>query len=131
MGHPKPGDLVEVQYRGKLKNGGQAFHDTYLEPSSVAFRVNQGQTISGLDEGVQQMVLGEKARLEIASKDAYGDTPISGNCGPVPPNSTIVLDVLLIRMNEHHPRPESDGCWVWRVACCCCRILCPKKERYK
>jgi hypothetical protein len=46
---------------------------------------------TGWDEGVVQMKLGEKARLDITSDFAYGSQSFPGL---IPPNSDLILYVL-------------------------------------
>jgi hypothetical protein len=59
---------------------------------------------TGWDEGVVQMKLGEKARLDITSDFAYGDQEFPGL---IPPHSDLILYVLhaicVLGM-------EADGC---------------------
>ncbi|RMZ74004.1 peptidylprolyl isomerase [Pyrenophora seminiperda CCB06] len=72
---PKKGDRVTMEYTGWLKNpdnskGKQFDSTTGRGPFQTPIGV--GRVIKGWDEGVVQMKLGEKARLDISSDFAYG-----------------------------------------------------------
>jgi hypothetical protein len=85
MGKPKPGDYVKVKYYADVlkpngKSGGN-FIDTEHIGKQVAFKVtstkNGGQPHQGLyvglNEAVQNMLLGEEAKLILSSDMAFGD----------------------------------------------------------
>lgn len=52
---------------------------------------------TGWDEGVVQMKLGEKARLDISSDYAYGSQDVGG--GLIPANSELIFEVELKKIN--------------------------------
>lgn len=58
--------------------------------------IGTGSVIRGWDEGVPQMSLGEKAKLTITSDYAYG---ARGFPGLIPPNSTLIFEVELLKIN--------------------------------
>ena len=66
----KEGDTVRVHYRGRLENGAVFDESTGGEP--LEFRVGAQQVISGFDEGVRGMTVGERRTVEIEADDAYG-----------------------------------------------------------
>jgi FKBP-type peptidyl-prolyl cis-trans isomerase 2 len=66
----KEGDTVRVHYRGRLQNGDEFDSSEGREP--LEFRVGAEQVISGFDEGVRGMTVGERRRVEIEAEDAYG-----------------------------------------------------------
>jgi FK506-binding protein 1 len=77
---PNKGDTVTMEYTGWLKTkdnqkGNQFDSTTGRGPFQTAIGV--GRVIKGWDEGVTQMKLGEKARLDISSDYAYGDQYVS------------------------------------------------------
>ncbi|MFT3992028.1 MAG: FKBP-type peptidyl-prolyl cis-trans isomerase [Luteolibacter sp.] len=88
--HPKASDTVEVHYSGWMTNG-QLFDSSVMRGETIEFPLNQ--VIPGWTEGVQLMVEGEKRRLWIPGKLAYGDSAPPGY-----PSGTLVFDVELIRI---------------------------------
>ena len=54
------------------------------------------QVILGLDQGVSQLSIGERAKISIPAALAYGER---GFPGLVPPNSELVFDLELITFN--------------------------------
>ena len=53
-------------------------------------------TITGLDEGVSQLSIGERAKIVIPPQFAYKE---KGFPGLIPPDSTLIFDVELITFN--------------------------------
>ncbi|HEX8474565.1 MAG TPA: peptidylprolyl isomerase [Pyrinomonadaceae bacterium] len=66
----KDGDTVRVHYTGRLDSG-EVF-DTSEGGEPLEFTVGAGQVITGFDEGVRGMNIGDKKTINIASDDAYG-----------------------------------------------------------
>jgi FKBP-type peptidyl-prolyl cis-trans isomerase 2 len=66
----KKGDTVRVHYEGRLTDG-QVF-DSSEGGEPLEFEVGSGQVITGFDEGVQGMSVGDKKTIEIEADDAYG-----------------------------------------------------------
>jgi peptidyl-prolyl cis-trans isomerase A (cyclophilin A) len=52
-----------------------------------------GQVISGWDEGISLLKIGDKARFVIPSNLGYGST---GAGGAIPPNANLIFDVELM-----------------------------------
>lgn len=88
--HPKATDQVKVHYSGWTTDG-KMFDSSVMRGESIVFPLNQ--VIPGWTEGVQLMVEGEKRRLWIPGKLAYGDT-----APPGAPSGTLVFDVELIEI---------------------------------
>lgn len=87
-----PGDSVLVHYRGTLLDGTQ-FDASYDRDEPLPFVLGQGMVIPGWDEGIQQLQVGDKAKLFIPSPLAYGPT----QRGPIiSPNSVLVFEVELL-----------------------------------
>jgi len=86
------GQMVSVHYKGQLADG-TVFDSSYKRNSPLDFQVGVGQVISGWDEGICLLNVGDKARLVIPSDLAYGS---AGAGGVIPPNATLVFDVELM-----------------------------------
>ncbi len=90
---PKSGDHVTVEYTGWLTNGNQ--FDSSVGRAPFKFQLGKGQVIAGWDEGVATMKVGGKRKLTIPPNLAYKER---GFPGAIPPNSTLVFDVELIKI---------------------------------
>ncbi len=88
--HPKATDQVKVHYTGWTTDG-KLFDSSVVRDEAIVFPLNQ--VIPGWTEGVQLMVEGEKRRLWIPAKLAYGESPPPGA-----PAGTLVFDVELINI---------------------------------
>lgn len=92
---PKPGinDAVTVHYTGRLIDG-TVFDSSVERGEPATFGV--GQVIPGWVEGLQMMNEGSAWRLFIPSELAYG----KHGTGPIQPNSTLIFDVQLLKVNK-------------------------------
>lgn len=88
------GNMVSVHYKGQLADG-TVFDSSYRRNQPLDFQVGVGQVISGWDEGICLLHVGDKARLVIPSDLAYGS---AGAGGVIPPNATLVFDVELVNV---------------------------------
>ena len=86
------GALVSVHYKGQLLDG-TVFDSSYKRKEPIDFNVGTGQVISGWDEGIQLLQVGDKARFVIPSNLAYGS---AGAGGVIPPDATLIFDVELM-----------------------------------
>lgn len=91
--HPVASDRVKVHYHGTLIDG-TVFDSSVDRGEPIEFSLNQ--VIKGWTEGLQLMVVGEKTRLFIPSKLAYGNR----QAGAIGAGSTLVFDVELLAINE-------------------------------
>jgi len=89
---PGPNDAVTVHYTGRLIDG-TVFDSSVERGEPATFAV--GQVIPGWVEGLQLMSEGAAWRLFIPSNLAYGPH----GTGPIQPNSTLIFDVQLIKVN--------------------------------
>ncbi|NJB81662.1 peptidylprolyl isomerase [Wenyingzhuangia aestuarii] len=88
------GQQVSVHYKGQLPDG-TVFDSSYKRNQPIDFAIGVGQVISGWDEGIQLLEVGDKARLVIPSDLGYGSR---GAGGVIPPNATLVFDVELVKV---------------------------------
>jgi len=94
-GNGKPatkGSKVSVHYKGQLVDG-KVFDSSYDRKQPIDFTIGVGQVISGWDEGIQLLKVGDKARFVIPSNLAYGS---QGAGGVIPPDATLIFDVELM-----------------------------------
>lgn len=91
---PTAEDEVTVHYTGKLLNG-QVFDSSVNRGEPATFPLNR--VIPGWTEGVQLMKEGAKYTFFIPSDLAYGP---QGMPGAIPPHSTLIFDVELIKVNK-------------------------------
>lgn len=71
MSEAKSGDTVKVHYTGTLTDGTEFDSSRGQEP--LEFTLGQGQMISGFEEAVVGMTLGENKTITIPSDEAYGE----------------------------------------------------------
>ncbi len=97
---PKSGQTCVMHYTGWLyENGakGKKFDSSVDRGEPFEFPVGAGRVIKGWDEGVATMKVGGKRKLTIPPALAYGDR---GFPGAIPPNSTLVFEVELLRLDR-------------------------------
>jgi FKBP-type peptidyl-prolyl cis-trans isomerase len=87
--HPRPSDRVRVHYSGWTTNG-KMFDSSVARGEPAEFRLNG--VIKGWTEGLQLMVVGDKARFWIPGWLAYGDVPSR----PGVPSGMLIFDVELL-----------------------------------
>ncbi len=93
--HPAATSMVTVHYSGWSAEGG-LFDSTVLRDQPAIFRVDT--VPAGLAEGLQRMVVGEKARFWIPAELAY--------TSPGPPHVKLVFDVELLRIQPAGARRD-------------------------
>lgn len=95
----KPGDLIIMEYTGKLDDGKVFDSNTAADKDPYSFVLGAGMVIKGWDEGVVGMKKGGIRKLDVPPAMAYGGQPM----GDIPPNSTLHFEV---KMLEHVPKGE-------------------------
>ena len=93
------GDVVFLKYKGTLAADGTVFDESQdiplpvegLFPKGAPFPVEEGATIPGFYQGLQQMQKGGKYTLFIPADLAYGATPPPGT--PIPPNADLEFEI--------------------------------------
>ena len=96
----KAGDVVSVNYTGKLANG--TVFDSNVDPkfghvTPFTFNLGAGQVIKGWDTGIVGMKVGDKKTLTLPPAEAYGSSSPSPL---IPPNSTLIFNVELLSINK-------------------------------
>ncbi len=71
MDKAKAGDRVKVHYTGSFEDGD--IFDSSMNGQPLEFTIGEGKIISGFENGVIGMSIGEKKTLKLEPKDAYGE----------------------------------------------------------
>lgn len=95
INYPKPGQTVTVHYTGYLIDGSQ-WDSSRDRGKPFKFKLGAEQVIRGLDDGISQLSIGERAKIIIPPALGYGE---KGFPGLIPPNSTLIFDVELVTFN--------------------------------
>jgi FK506-binding nuclear protein len=88
---PRQGQKVVVSYVGRLKNG-----KVFDKSDSFSFRIGTGSVIRGWDEGLMGVAVGGARKLIIHPSMGYG---AAGAPPQIPPNSTLIFDVKLLKVH--------------------------------
>lgn len=93
----KDGDSVSVHYRGTLDNGEEFDSSAGREP--LQFVVGTGQVISGFDDAVRGLAVGEKRTVRLEPAQAYGehraDRMVTVPASSAPQGLTVGMQVSL------------------------------------
>jgi len=88
-----------IHYTGWVKETGKKFDSSIDRGKTFSFLMGFGKVIEGWEIGVDGMKKGEKRRLTIPAKRAYGKKGIKNRSGKgylIPPNATLIFDVELV-----------------------------------
>lgn len=91
----QPGDILTVDYTGKLVDGKQ--FDSSVGKKPFQFIIGAGQVIKGWEQGMLGMKPGGKRELTIPSDLGYG---ANGAGETIPPNSVLKFDVSMIKIDR-------------------------------
>lgn len=91
----KNGDKLTVNYVGTLKDGTK-FDSSIDRGTPFTLTLGAGQVIKGWDEGLVGMKVGEERKLTVPPELGYG---ASGAGSKIPPNSTLIFEVELLKIN--------------------------------
>lgn len=85
------GDLVTVHYTGKFLDG-TVFDSSVTRGTPFEFAVGTNSVITGWDESVMAMTIGEKRTVLIPPTLAYGNV----KQGPIPANSWLIFEIEVL-----------------------------------
>lgn len=85
-----------MHYVGTLASNGSKFDSSRDRGQPFQTAIGVGQVIRGWDEGVPQLSLGQKAKLNITYDYAYGDR---GFPPVIPARADLVFEVELLAIN--------------------------------
>mmetsp|Transcript_845 Transcript_845/g.844 ORF Transcript_845/g.844 Transcript_845/m.844 type:complete len:113 (+) Transcript_845:47-385(+) len=92
INYPRKGNTVTVHYTGYLADGTR-FDSSRDRNKPFKFKLGMEQVIPGLDLGVAQLSIGERAKMTIPPHLAYGER---GFPGLIPGNSELIFDLELM-----------------------------------
>jgi len=100
------GDMAYVQYSGYFTNG-KLFDSSHLNGGvAFSFILGRHRVIDGWEKGVVGMRTGEKRRISIPYKLAYGE---NGRM-PIPPKTDLIFDVELEKIEKiEYPKFDTEG----------------------
>ncbi len=93
---PKKGDKVSIRYKGSLLNG--SVFGSNENSAALSFQLGKGKVITGLEESIQQMSVGETRTIIVPPELGYGSK--GGAAGLIPPHTWLVFDVTLLEINS-------------------------------
>ncbi|MDP4268299.1 MAG: FKBP-type peptidyl-prolyl cis-trans isomerase [Bacteroidota bacterium] len=91
----KMNDKVKINYTGYLIDG-KKFDSSYDRNQPFDFTAGIGNVVPGMDEAINMMQVGGKAKIIIPSKIAYG----ARGAGPIPPFSTLIFEIELLEISN-------------------------------
>lgn len=99
---PRVTDLVKVHYQGQFING-HVFDSSIANGEPASFKLDQ--LTQGWIEGLQKMKVGDKWKLFIPAKLAYGDAGINN---VILPGTALIFEIELLGVTrEDTPTPTS------------------------
>ncbi len=98
---PTKDDLVDVVYHGTLIDG-KVFDSSKEQGDTVSFDVSG--VVPGFSEALTLMSEGSGWEVYIPSELGYGTNVRPG--GPIKPNSTLIFEINLVKVNKQEPVEE-------------------------
>lgn len=89
----KKGKIAVLRYKIRLLNG--KLIDSSEKSGFKIFQIGRGGVVSGLEEGIILLKVGDKAKFILPSHLAYG---LTGDGVKVPPHMAIVYDVEFVQL---------------------------------
>ncbi len=93
--HPKNGDVVQLHFTAMIKETGKVIESSRkMRHRPFEFVVGTGQVIRGWDIAIKKFSFGERSKVSVTAKYAYG---MKGYPPSIPPNSDMIFDLELIK----------------------------------
>lgn len=99
------GDKITVNYKGTLESDGSQFDSSYDRGDPFKFTLGAGQVISGWDQGLVGMCIGEGRKLTIPPNLGYGNFAT----GPIPAGSTLIFETELLGIDGVQVDPDKPA----------------------
>ena len=80
-----------------MLSDGDVFDESRSHDNPLSFEIGAGQVISGWEQGVSGMKVGEVRKLTIPPELGYGARGVGD---AIPPNATLVFEIELLDVNE-------------------------------
>ena len=93
----RKGDIVVLEYTASFITGDVVYSSD--EEGLLIFEVGKAEVISGLEEGILLLRVGDKAKFIIPSHLAYG---LVGDDKRIPGKTTLIYDVTLLEINRSY-----------------------------
>lgn len=91
----KIGDIAKIHYKGSLING-KILASSINKGEPYKFKVGEGSVIKAWDEALLNMRVGDKVKIIVPSKLAYGE---DGYKNKIPPFATLIFEIKLLKLN--------------------------------
>ncbi|MEN8224570.1 MAG: FKBP-type peptidyl-prolyl cis-trans isomerase [Bacteroidota bacterium] len=89
------GKLAVLDYTLSLITGDVVY--TASEDGLMSFLIGKGEVVSGLEEGILLLNVGDKAKFIIPSHLAFG---LVGDDNEIPGKATLIYDITLLELND-------------------------------
>lgn len=91
----KNGDLATIHYKGSFING-QILASSISKGKPYSFTVGTNKVIAAWNETLLHLRVGDKVKIIVPSKLAYGDR---GYKNKIPPFATLIFEIKLLKLN--------------------------------
>lgn len=96
---------IKVHYHGFLEDG-TMFDSSFERGFPIEFVLGRGMVITGWEQGLAQLNIGDRARIWIPYHLAYGER----GRGPIPPKANLIFDVEVVdALKPEAPVPFETG----------------------
>ena len=102
------GTNATVHYRGTLEDGSE-FDNSHVRGEPITFTVGAGQMISGFNDAVNGMTVGETKTVTLTPDQAYGD--VNPEAQTTFPKSGFPADLELVEGMPVPLRTQDDRDW--------------------
>ncbi|CAJ1084062.1 peptidyl-prolyl cis-trans isomerase FKBP9-like [Xyrichtys novacula] len=106
------GDFIRYHYNGSLLDG-TFFDSSYSRNRTYDTYIGQGYVITGMDEGLIGVCVGEKRTITIPPHLAYGE---EGTGSKIPGSAVLVFDVHII--DFHNPSDNTEILVTYKPEAC-------------